>query len=103
MHNSIEIRVRTDVTGRDIHAFVYLLQDLSSRFYIANNGRSVSGSSIIGIISLNIQKGSMLTIIANNEDKKQLVEDMFAVKHFFEHLYEEHKKREGEGNGTDKS
>lgn len=106
MHNSIDVKVRTDVTGRDIHAFVYLLQNLSSSFYVANNGRRVSGSSIIGIISLGICKGSMLTIIANNENKEQLVDDLFAVKHFFENLYTDHvirEQRESEINGTDKS
>ena len=106
MHNSIDIKVRTDVTGRDIHAFVYLLQNLSSTFYVASNGRRVSGASIIGIISLGICKGSVLTIVANNENKELIVEDLFAVKHFFENLYTDHvirEQQESDNNGTDKS
>ena len=103
MHNSIDIKVRSDVTGRDIHAFVYLLQNLQSNFYVANNGRRVSGASIIGVISLNICKGSTITVIANNDNKETLVDDLFAVVHFFENLYTEHSKRESENYGTDNS
>lgn len=58
-----------EITGRMVHALSYFTQGMSSRVYFANKDRTVSAKSIIGLLSLGINKGDKVQVsIVNNDE-----------------------------------
>lgn len=57
-----------EITGRIIHALSYFVQGMSSRVYLSNRDRTVSAKSIIGLLSLGINKGDSVQVSVLNDD-----------------------------------
>ena len=62
------IVIPCEVSGRIIHALSYFIQGMSSRVYLSNRDRTVSAKSIIGLLSLGINKGDRVQISVLNDD-----------------------------------
>ena len=57
-----------EVSGRIIRALSYFIQGMSSRVYLSNRDRTVSAKSIIGLLSLGINKGDRVQVSVLNDD-----------------------------------
>lgn len=62
------IVIPCEVSGRIIHALSYFVQSMSSRVYLSNRDRTVSAKSIIGLLSLGINKGDRVQVSVVNDD-----------------------------------
>lgn len=71
---------------RPASAIVKIAAKYRSDFYIAKNGFEVNGKSIIGVMTLAAEQGSILTLKFEGEDEEKLAEDMLD---FFDRGFDE--------------
>lgn len=79
---SENIIIPCEITGRMIHTLVYFIQGLGSTVYFAVNDRTVSGKSIIGVLSLGLDKGNEIKISVVNEDEITVREELWNIIRF---------------------
>ena len=79
---SENIIIPCEITGRMIHTFVYFIQGLGSAVYFAANDRTVSGKSIIGVLSLGLDKGNEIKVSVVNEDEITGREELWNIIRF---------------------
>lgn len=71
------IKEEITVNGKDgLHArpageFVQLCKKIKSSVKLEKDGKAVPGNSIIGIMSLGISKGEVVTVLADGEDEAE--------------------------------
>ena len=76
------LRETVVVMGKDgLHArpaaeFVQLCRRLKSEVKLEKGGVSVSGKSIIGIMSLGVSKGDEITAVVDGEDEAAAIEEI---------------------------
>lgn len=79
---SENIIIPCEITGRMIHTLVYFIQGLGSTVYFAVNDRTVSGKSIIGVLSLGLDKGNEIKVSVVNEDEITGREELWNIIRF---------------------
>ena len=70
----VKITNKLGLHARAALKFVELSSKHSSQVTVAKEGRVVNGKSIIGLMTLAAQKGSVLSIEASGEDEKELID-----------------------------
>ena len=79
-----QFTINKDITSRDIHRFVYFIQGLSSSVYVIGD-RTVNAESILGMLSLGLHKGSLITISLHNDiSQKDINDDMGRIVSYLE-------------------
>ena len=79
-----QFTINKDITSRDIHRFVYFIQGLSSSVYVIGD-RTVNAESILGMLSLGLHKGSLITISLHNDiSQKDINDDMDRIVSYLE-------------------
>ncbi|HYE83355.1 MAG TPA: HPr family phosphocarrier protein [Clostridia bacterium] len=66
----IKVKGKDGLHARPAAEFVQLCKKLKSDVKLEKNGVSVSGKSIIGIMSLGISKNEEVTVVVEGEDEK---------------------------------
>ena len=80
------ITIPCELTGRMIHNLVYFAQGLGSSVYFAVNDRTVSGKSIIGVLSLGLNKGNEVKVSVVNDDQVIGKEELWKIVRFVREL-----------------
>ena len=70
----VEIINKLGLHARAALKFVETSSKHSSEVTVAIEGREVNGKSILGLMTLAAQKGTVLTIETNGEDEKELLD-----------------------------
>ena len=79
-----QFTINKDITSRDIHRFAYFVQGLSSNVYVSGD-RTVNAESILGMFSLGLHKGSLITVSLHNEiSQKDINDDMDRIVSYLE-------------------
>ena len=79
-----QFTITKDISSRDIHRFVYFVQGLSSRVYACKH-RTVNAESILGMFSLGLYRGNIITISLYNEiSQKDADNDMDRIAIYLE-------------------
>lgn len=76
---SENIIIPCEVNGRMVHALVYFMQGLGSCVYFTINDRTVNGKSMIGVLSLGINKGDSIKISVVNDDELVGEEELLRI------------------------
>ncbi len=73
---SKEVKVNLDsgLHARPAAKFVQLSKGFKSKLSVSYNGKNIDPKSILGLLSLNINKGSVICISADGEDETQAAE-----------------------------
>ena len=69
LRETIAVKGKDGLHARPAAEFVQLCKKLKSDVKLERNGVSVSGKSIIGIMSLGISKGEEVTAVVEGEDE----------------------------------
>jgi phosphocarrier protein len=79
--NSREVRIRNrlGLHARAAARFVHAANRFKSRVWVARDGRSMDGKSILGILLLAAAQGSRLTLSAEGEDEEACVAALAAL------------------------
>lgn len=76
---SNNVIIPCNINGRMIHALVYFMQGLGSSIYFTINDRTVNGKSMIGVLSLGINKGDSIKISVVNDDELVGEEELLRI------------------------
>lgn len=78
---SLEINLPTGLEARPVAVLVQVASKHDCTVYIETEGKKVNAKSIMGMMSLGLDSGERVTVIADGEDEKQAVEDIEAYLH----------------------
>ena len=78
---SKEIIVRCDsgLYNKQATYFVQKANDFSSSIWLSTEGRKMNAKSLLGIMSLSVVTGSVVTLAAEGTDEKEAVEALEAL------------------------
>ena len=70
----MQVMLPDGLEAREIAELVQIAVDCASRVYIAAGEKKVNAKSIMGMMSLGLQKGDAFTVEADGEDEAQALE-----------------------------
>ncbi|GBF10642.1 MULTISPECIES: HPr family phosphocarrier protein [Tepidibacillus] len=72
----VTVQLKTGLHARPAALFVQEANKFSSDIFVEKEDKKVNAKSIMGIMSLAINSGSEITIIADGSDEEQAVENL---------------------------
>ena len=79
---SVTIQTELDMNSRPVAHLVQEASQYSSRVRIEMENKQINAKSIMGVMSLNLGKGTTFTVVADGEDEEKAVngvEEFFAT------------------------
>lgn len=83
VERNIIIRLQHGLQARLATKFVEKASSFNSEIAIIKNGRSVTGKSIMGVMTLAIREGEVITLMINGSDEQEAaatLEDLLSGK-----------------------
>ncbi|WP_433945041.1 HPr family phosphocarrier protein [Paenibacillus sp. SN-8-1] len=79
MQKTYKITDKDGIHARPATALVSTVNKFKSEVFAESNGRKVTMKSILGVLSLGLEPGDLITIIADGEDASEVVETLDEV------------------------
>ena len=76
IEKSIEVKMAQDVDARPIAMLVQVASRYESSIYIISEGKKVNAKSIMGMMTLSLDKGQTITVTADGEDEQTAIENI---------------------------
>lgn len=76
IEKAIEIKVAGDLDARPIAMLVQVASRYESSIYIMAEGKKVNAKSIMGMMSLALDMGETVTVVADGSDEQEAVESI---------------------------
>ena len=70
---SLKINSERDINSRQASNFVYNSSALHSDIWITKSDRRINAKSILGVLSINIQKGDLIELAFSEENKNEIM------------------------------
>lgn len=74
VEKKVEVKLKTGLQARPAALFVQEATRFSSDIYIEKDGKQVNAKSIMGLMSLAINSGANITLIAEGSDEQEALE-----------------------------
>lgn len=74
VEKQVEVRLKTGLQARPAALFVQEANRYSSDIFLEKDGKKVNAKSIMGLMSLAISTGSVVTLIAEGHDESEALE-----------------------------
>lgn len=74
IEKSIEVKMAGELDARPIAMLVQVASRHESSIYIMAEGKRVNAKSIMGMMSLALDQGEMVTVVADGKDEQEAVE-----------------------------
>ncbi|MDQ0161995.1 HPr family phosphocarrier protein [Aeribacillus alveayuensis] len=74
IEKKVEVRLKTGLQARPAALFVQEANKFSSDVFIEKDGQRVNAKSIMGLMSLAVSSGSVITLIADGPDEDEAIE-----------------------------
>ncbi|MDQ0157067.1 HPr family phosphocarrier protein [Robertmurraya andreesenii] len=78
VEKQVEVKLRTGLQARPAALFVQEATRFSSDVYIVKDGKKVNAKSIMGLMSLAINSGAEIKLIAEGSDEQEALEALSA-------------------------
>lgn len=76
IEKAIEVKMAQDVDARPIAMLVQVASRYESSIYIISEGKKVNAKSIMGMMTLSLDKGQTITVTADGEDEQTAIENI---------------------------
>ena len=76
---NIEIQNEIGLHARPATYFIQKANSFRSSIWVENSDRSANAKSLLGVLSLGISKGDIITILAHGEDEEAAVEALVTL------------------------
>lgn len=76
LEKSMEIQLKNGLEARPVAVLVQIASQHESTVYIETKGKRVNAKSIMGMMSLGLNTGEQVTVIADGEDEAAAVENL---------------------------
>ena len=73
---AIEIKLRNGLEARPVAVLVQVASKYDSSIYIEVEGNKINAKSIMGMMSLGLNSGEIVTVSANGSDEQAAVADI---------------------------
>lgn len=73
---AVTIRLEKGLEARPVAMLVQVASKHSCSVYLEAEGRKVNAKSIMGMMSLGLDSGEMVTVIADGSDEEEAVDNM---------------------------
>lgn len=73
---AVEIKLQNGLEARPVAVLVQVASKYDSTVYLETNGKKVNAKSIMGMMSLGLDNGEMVTVTADGEDETKAVADI---------------------------
>lgn len=70
----VTIGLDSGLEARPVAVLVQVASQFNSTIYLETNGRKVNAKSIMGMMSLGLDNGEMVTVIADGTDESKAIE-----------------------------
>ncbi|MCM3708201.1 MULTISPECIES: HPr family phosphocarrier protein [Cytobacillus] len=70
----VEVKLKTGLQARPAALFVQEANRFSSDIFLEKDGKKVNAKSIMGLMSLAVSSGSVITLKADGNDEKEALE-----------------------------
>ena len=74
IHQQVEIKNKLGLHARPAAQFVKTASKFKSDVFVGRNEHEVNGKSIMGVMMLAAEQGSMLTLTVNGEDEAEAIQ-----------------------------
>ena len=76
IEKSMQVQLPSGLEARPVAVLVQVASKHECTVYIESEGKKVNAKSIMGMMSLGLDSGETITVIADGQDEKQAVEDI---------------------------
>ena len=76
IEKAIEVKMAQDVDARPIAMLVQVASRYESNIYIISEDKKVNAKSIMGMMTLTLDKGQVITVTADGEDEQTAIENI---------------------------
>ncbi len=76
IQKSIQIKLETGLEARPVAMLVQVASQFDSTVYISSEDRKVNAKSIMGMMSLGLDSGEAVTVIADGTDEEKAIEEI---------------------------
>ena len=73
---AVRIQLSSGLEARPVAMLVQVASQHDSTVYLESEGRRVNAKSIMGMMSLGLDTGEMVTVIADGPDEEMAIEDI---------------------------
>ncbi len=73
---TVTIELESGLEARPAAMLVQLASSYDSQIYIESDGKKVNAKSIMGMMTLGLISGDMVTVVAEGADEEKAVEDI---------------------------
>jgi catabolite repression HPr-like protein len=74
VEKQVEVLLKTGLQARPAALFVQEANRFSSDIYLEKDGKKANAKSIMGLMSLAVSSGSIITLIADGPDEEEAIE-----------------------------
>lgn len=76
MEKAVEVKMAQDADARPIAMLVQVASRYESNIYIISGEKKVNAKSIMGMMTLTLDKGQTITVTADGEDEQTAIENI---------------------------
>lgn len=76
MEKAVEVKMAQDADARPIAMLVQVASRYESSIYIISGEKKVNAKSIMGMMTLTLDKGQTITVTADGEDEQTAIENI---------------------------
>ncbi|MFE8701559.1 HPr family phosphocarrier protein [Cytobacillus sp. FJAT-54145] len=76
VEKQVEVKLRTGLQARPAALFVQVANRFASDVFLQKDGKKVNAKSIMGIMSLALSSGAVVTLIVDGSDEKEAIEEL---------------------------
>ena len=76
IEKQVEVKLKTGLQARPAALFVQEANRFSSDVFLEKDGKRVNAKSIMGLMSLAISAGSVITLIVDGKDEAEAFEEL---------------------------
>lgn len=79
VENQVEVKLKTGLQARQAALFVQEANRYKADVFLQKDTKKVNAKSIMGIMSLAIAKGTVITLVADGDDAEKAVSSLTAL------------------------
>ncbi|KOP72137.1 HPr family phosphocarrier protein [Cytobacillus solani] len=76
LEKQVEVKLKTGLQARPAALFVQEANRFSSDVFLEKDGKKVNAKSIMGLMSLAVSSGSVITLIVDGKDEAEALEEL---------------------------
>jgi catabolite repression HPr-like protein len=74
LEKQVEVKLKAGLQARPAALFVQDANRFNSEIFLEKDGKRINAKSIMGLMSLAVGTGSVLTLIADGQDEQEAIE-----------------------------